>query len=187
MTTSETEKPHEYGLQLWREQTHLGLVRTEYVKLRLCRRDEKYFHPIGCGNELYESQTPKHLRGLSLDGLGLDGFISSSVPHNFIGADACEYRDIYSIDRAKADRMSRTLRRVSARVLRDKSHEPGDVMMSLVRALRLTFVVEQVHRSSVMPSVAGDWRWMSCEQGRERYRAMIDEARADHIRRGVAA
>lgn len=157
---------------------------TEYVEVRVARREERYDHPVGCpsdGDNFLGYGTPKHMLGLVVDGLGMYGFVSETGEPTFIGADI-EFRDVHALDEAKLTRMLKALKRVKARVEKDEAREPGDKFMALAKALKLSFAVERIKRNSN----SDDWRWMSVEEGRNRYRAMIEETVAEAVARKVA-
>lgn len=157
---------------------------TEYVEVRVARREERYEHPVGCpsdGDNFLGYGTPKHMLGLVVDGLGMYGFVSETGEPTFIGADI-EFRDVHALDEAKLTRMLKALKRVKARVEKDEAREPGDKFMALAKALKLSFAVERIKRNSN----SDDWRWMSVEEGRNRYRAMIEETVAEAVARKVA-
>jgi len=159
---------------------------TEYIEVRVARREERYEHPVGCpsdGENYLGYGTPKHMLGLVVDGLGIYGFVSDSEfrEPEFIGADI-EFRDIHSGGQIKLERMLKALKRVKARIEKDEAREPGDKFMALAKALKLSFAVERIKRNSN----SDDWRWMSVEEGRNRYRAMIEESVAEAVARKVA-
>jgi hypothetical protein len=181
-----------YGLLL-RRTNEYGTERVEaYVVCREAGKD----HPYGCssdGENSYDVYVPKHLHGLQVDGLGMYGFVTdSSNDCTFIGHDV-EFRNIFCIDMHKATRIAKTLKRVLARVNKDNAFEPGDRLVSLAAALKLSFVVERKSDASTKLRWSSsysenDWRWMSIPEGRDRYRALIAEA-TDEVRqrKGFAA
>ena len=67
-------------------------------------------------------------------------------------------------------------------VQKDQAREPGDNFMSLAKSLKLSFAVERIKRNGNEQ----DWRWMSVEEGRNRYRALIEQAVAEAVARKVA-
>jgi hypothetical protein len=157
---------------------------TEYVEVRLARRDERYEHPVGCpsdGSLFAGYGTPKHMLGLVVDGLGFYGFVSESGEPSFIGADL-EFRDVHALDEGKLTRMLKALKRVKARIEKDQAREPGDKLMAFAKALKLTFVCERIGERRRDP----EWRFMSIEEGRNRYRAKIEEAVEEIKARKVA-
>jgi hypothetical protein len=157
---------------------------TEYVEVRVARREERYEHPVGCPSDgdLYLGYgTPKHLLGLVVDGLGMYGFISETGEPAYIGHDI-EFRDVHSSDERKLNGMLKAIKRVKARIEKDEAREPGDKFMALAKALKLSFAVERIKRNGNEQ----DWRWMSVEEGRNRYRAIIEEAVAAAVERKAA-
>jgi len=91
-------------------------------------------------------------------------------------------RDTHAITEATLARMLKAIKRVKARVEKDEAREPGDKFMALAKSLKLSFAVERIKRNSN----SDDWRWMSVEEGRNRYRAMIEEAVAEAVARKAA-
>ena len=119
---------------------------TEYIEVRVARREERYDHPVGCpsdGSLFAGYGTPKHMLGLVVDGLGIYGFVSETGEPAYIGADI-EFRDVHALDEAKLTRMLKALKRVKARIEKANAREPGDKFMALASAalLRLSFAVE---------------------------------------------
>lgn len=175
-----TKPDDEYGL-LIEKVIRYG---TEYVEVRVARREERYEHPVGCpsdGSMFAGYGTPKRMLGLVVDGLGMYGFVSETGEPTFIGADI-EFRDVHALDETKLTRMLKALKRVKARIEKDEAREPGDKFMALAKSLKLSFAVERIKRNSN----SDDWRWMSVEEGRNRYRAMIEETVAEAVARKVA-
>jgi hypothetical protein len=172
----------EYGLLIER----VNRYGTEYVEVRVARREAKYEHPVGCpsdGDNFYGYGCPKHMLGLVVDGLGMYGFVSDGEfrEPDFIGAEI-EFRDVHSVGEIKLTRMLKALKRVKARVEKDEAREPGDKFMALAKALKLSFAVVRIKRNGD----SNDWRWMSVEEGRNIYRALIEEAVAEAKARKVA-
>jgi hypothetical protein len=172
----------EYGLLI----EQVNRYGTEYIEVRLARREPDREHPVGCpsdGDLFFGYGTPKHLLGLVLDGLGMYGFISGSKDPSFIGSQV-DFHDIHAADEAKLARMLKAIKRVNARIEKDEAREPGDKFMSLAAALKLSFAVERIaRRGNGDPT---DWRWMSIAEGRNRYRSLIEEAVAAAVSRQVA-
>ena len=169
-----TTKPdHEYGLII----EPVNRYGAEYIEVRLARREEQYDHPVGCpsdGETLYGYGCPKHLVGLALDGLGMYGFISdssSSMEPAFIAYDV-EYRDVHASGEPKLQRMIKAIKKVNARITKDQAREPGDKFMAFAKALKLSFAVTRIGPPRRDP----EWAWMSIEEGRNRYRGMIETA-----------
>jgi hypothetical protein len=69
-----------------------------------------------------------------------------------------------------------------------EAHEPGDRLVALASALKLSFVVEQVGTNRSGSYADNDWRFMSIFEGRDRFRQLIAEATAEvRQRKGLAA
>ena len=176
----------QYGLLL-RRRFEYG---TEYVEAYLVSRENGKDYPLGCasdGENQFDREVPKHVHGLQLDGLGMHGFVSDFDEPTFIGHEV-EYRSVFSIDQPKLARMSRTIKRVLTRIRKDEAHEPGDRLVALADALRLSFVAEQTGKNRSSTYAENDWRFMSIPEGRDRYRQLIAEATAEvRQRKGLAA
>jgi len=169
----------EYGLMLSKS-NHYG---TEYVEVVVCRREEGRDGPLGCssdGEMFYDSGVPKHLAGIVLDGLGMYGFASESIDSAFIGHEV-EYRNVYAMSEGKLQRMLKAIKRVNDRIRKDEAWEPGDKFVAFAKALKLSFVVERIGKPGNI-----DWRYMSVTEGRNRYRALIDEVVAAAVAKKVA-
>jgi hypothetical protein len=167
----EQVKPdHEFGLMIEPVNRH----GTEYVEVHVVRREPGRDAPLGCsgdGEDFLGYGTPKHLLGLVLDGLGMYGFVSESSDVAFIGHEV-EFRNVYATDERKLSRMLKAIKRVNAQLAKDDAREPGDKLVALAKALKLTFVVERVGPPRHDP----DWRYMTIAEGRNRYRTRIEDA-----------
>jgi hypothetical protein len=177
-----TKPDDQYGLLIER----VNRYGTEYVEVRVARREDRYDHPVGCPSDadnFLGYGCPKHMLGLVVDGLGMYGFVSDGEfrEPDFIGADI-EFRDVHSAGEAKLTAMLKALKRVKARVEKDEAREPGDKFMALAKSLKLSFAVERIKRNGD----SDDWRWMSVEEGRNRYRANIESAVAEAVARKAA-
>jgi len=178
-----TDKPlDDYGLMLQRVQR----VGTDYIELHIVRREkERPDVPLGCSGdgEIFAGYgCPKHLLGLALDGLGMRGFVSDSTSNvSFIGH-GVEFYDVYSSHERKLRRMLKAVKRVNDRIAKDEAREPGDQLVAFAKALKLSFVVERIGPARRDP----DWRWMTIQEGRNRYRTLIDQAVAEAIARKTA-
>jgi hypothetical protein len=164
----------QYGLLIERSKNY----GTEYVVAKLVKRQND--KPYGCSNsgEFAHCGDPKHLDGMQLDGLCLHGFVSDSGDFAYIGFEP-EYRDVYSVELPKAERMVKTLKRVKAQQHKDHAREPGDVMVSLCKALKLSFVCHRIGEAKQGYYHESDWRFMSIEEGRNYYRGAIEQAQGD--------
>jgi hypothetical protein len=178
-----TKPDDEYGLML----EQVNRYGTEYIEVRVCRRDRERPYPVGCpsdGETLYGYGCPKYLVGLVLDGLGMHGFVTDSSEPAYIAYDV-EYHDIHGASEAKVARMLKTLKRVNARIAKDDAREAGDKFASLAAALKLSFAVERIaRRGNGSPD---DWRWMSVAEGRNRYRNVVEKAVATATARKAVA
>lgn len=169
-----TESNRSFGLMLERKQ-NMG---TRYVTVTMMSRKDGENHPLGCGSNTWE--WPKRFANLYLDGLGLYGFVTDHDRFDYIGYDL-EFRDVYAVDADKARRMLAMLKKVNRQIDASKAYEPGDKLMAIAKALKLDFVVERVNPAKQFGSSWNDmdWRWMSVDEGRNRYRTLIAEARAE--------
>lgn len=171
MTTHQPEI-RKFGLLIRRYKSY-GTSRVDvYVT---SRKESEGMSPLGCGDDCFTWERPKHLAKYALDGLGMYGFVSDYADKAFIG-DAVEYRDVFAIDQRRADKMLKTLRRINARLAMHEAREPGDKFQVLADFLRADFVVED--RQNDLPKNGERWRWMSVAEGRNRYRQLIEESRA---------
>ncbi|MBT1509435.1 hypothetical protein KIP88_02875 [Bradyrhizobium sp. SRL28] len=174
------KKDDEYGLLIDRVNEYGSEKVTVHV---VRRREEDGNVPLGCSGdgELYAGYgCPKHLLGLVVDGLGMYGFISDTDGAH-IGGDV-EFRSVFSSDERKLGRMLKAIKRVNVRIEKDRSTEAGDKFISFAKALKLSFAVVRIGERRRDP----DWRFMSIEEGRNRYRQMIEEASAEVLARKVA-
>jgi hypothetical protein len=170
---SETKKKAQYGL-LIRHAVEYG---TEKITIELCRREEGRDHPIGCGSDgenQFDPATPQHVYGLQLDELGCYGHVSDYKNLGFIGFTP-EYRNVFSADLPKLARMTKTLKKVVAQQRRDNANEPGDVLMSLAKALKLSFVAMKREKARYDGT---EWNFMTITEGRNCLRRVIEEALA---------
>ena len=161
---------NEYGLMIE------PVVRygTEYIEVRVCRRDPEYAHPIGCpsdGDSFVGYGTPRHLLGLVLDGLGMYGFITETGEPDFIAYDV-EFRDVHSANLQKLGRMQKALKKVMGQIYKECASQPGDKFTAIATALKLSFAVERIVHGN---RYGEDWRWMSIPEGRNRYRELIED------------
>ncbi|MBO0718954.1 MAG: hypothetical protein J2P55_16710, partial [Rhizobiales bacterium] len=86
-----------------------------------------------------------------------------------------EFRDVYAIDQRHAERMLKTLKRVNARIEKDRAYEPGDKFAALAAALKLDFVIED--REPNLPRSGERYIAWTVAEGRNRYREMIEAAK----------
>jgi hypothetical protein len=159
----------EYGL-LIRKRDVFG---TPHIMATVVCREKGRDAPLGCssdGEAEWDEQVPKHLRGTALDGLSLDGHISDYGGGEFIGFTP-EYREVFSMELPKLNRMAKTLKRVIKQKEKDESYEPGDTFVSFAKALKLSFAVVNNENNADRP-----WHYMTIIEGRNCLRRMIDEA-----------
>lgn len=165
----------QYGLLLRRQNQH----GTDYVVAEIVTREND--HPRGCssdGEHSWHDDTPKHLNGTQLDGLCMHGFVSDFNECDYIGYQP-EYRGVYAVDMRKAERMAKTLKRVNARIEKDKAREPGDVMEAFAKALKLSFVATRQGPQKGSSFADNQWNFMSVAEGRNEFRHLIQEARTE--------
>jgi len=163
------EPKNTYGLILRRYMEH-GF---DCLTADLVRREGDHHAPRNISDDWSMLQRPKHLVGLALEGLCLDGFVSSSDRSSFV----CE-RPIFKlrdVDQVKAERMLKTLKRINKKIDADSSYNPEDKLVSLCHALKLSFVVESRDRYGASSYDDNSWRWMTIGEGRNRYRQLIAE------------
>ena len=164
----------QYGLLIER----VNRYGSEHIIVRPVARDEaKDSMPIGCssdGESSWDEKCPRHLHGLQLDGLCLDGFVSDYGNCSFIGFEA-EYREVFSIELPKLTRMTKTLKRVVAQQQRDKAYEPGDRFVSFAKALKSSFVAYRIKSSD------GECKFgfLNVIDGRNYLRRVIEETEAE--------
>ena len=153
------------------------------ITARVLVREDNSASPINprSGVESAIWGAPKHLHGLALDGLGFYAHFYADdsdgrVP--LIGFTP-KYRDVFSVDRANAQAMVKTLTRIGRALEKADATEPGDIIMATATALRFDFVVERIDDHEARGPMYGDmrWRWMTMGEGRNRLRRMIDENR----------
>ncbi|MDE5446466.1 hypothetical protein GWG65_34920 [Bradyrhizobium sp. CSA207] len=157
---------------------------TDYVEVRVVRREPGGEAPLGCpsdGEAFLGYGCPKHLIGLALDGLGMYGFVSDSSDSAFIAHDV-EFRNVYASDERKLARMLKAIKRVNARIEKDRARDPGDKFASFAKALKLSFAVCRIGERRPNP----EWRFMPIAEGRNYYRQMIEASSAEVLARKVA-
>lgn len=157
-----------YGLLLRRYTEH-GY---QCLSAQLMRREGDHHAPRNISDEWSMLERPKHLEGLALEGLGMEGFVGSG--NSFIGYEPT-FKQVNSITQRKACRMLKTLKKINARIAADASQTPEDVFASLCRSLRLSFVVESRDRYGSSSYDDNSWQWMTVGEGRNRYRHLIAE------------
>ena len=174
MTTESKPEIRQFGLLI----RHVFRHGTRYVEATVATRKSDRHAPYGAGDWRWE--WPKHLADLELDGLGIYGFVSD-MRHDdgmcsYIG-DTVEYRDVYAIDGGKAARMAKTLKRIGARLSKDRAYEPGDRLFTICKLLKFDFVVED--RDPNLRDSDRRWVYHDLGEGRNRFRALIEQARQE--------
>lgn len=159
-----------YGLILRRYQEH-GY---ECLTAELIRREGDHHAPRNISDDWSMLERPKHLVGLALEGLCLDGFVNSTDRHSFV-CGGVMFKGVHQVDENRARRMLKTLKKVNTKISADSSYTPEDQLVSLCHALRLSFVVESRDRYGASSYDDNSWRWMTIGEGRNRYRQLIVE------------
>lgn len=167
-----------FGLLLERsdDRAGYGISRTIRVRAALMRRDQGHDHPLNPPSYSYD--LPKHLQGMTLDDLAARGFVSDLDGNPFIGFEP-GYYGRYCTELHDAERMVKTLKHIHRRFEKDAAYTAVDQFVSLCATLRLEFVVERADDYASSSYCDNNWRWMSIAEGRNRYRQMIDTARAE--------
>lgn len=167
---------NEYGLLIEVRNEH----GTQRIAVSVCVREPEHDYPTGCnsnGESQFDENVPRHLRRLVLDGLGLHGFVDDTDGQFLV--DEVKYRNVHSAGILRLEWMIKTLKRVRVCMAKDNANEPGDRFTALAAALKLNFAVEQLTQNPANPR----WNWMSVADGRNRYRELIEQARATVIQR----
>jgi hypothetical protein len=155
---------------------------TTYVTARIVCREKESPHPINCQSE-GESEiwdAPQNLHGFMLDGLALRGFVSESQ-NKFIGF-APQFYDLFAVDQPKGEAILRTLKRINRQIERENALEAGDVLMAVVRALRLEFFAQRgEHTWAGFGYAEYDWTFWPVEKARDEFRRLINQAKGESI------
>jgi hypothetical protein len=160
-----------YGLLLRRYYEH-GF---ECLTASVVRREGDHHAPRNVWDGWIEdSGRPKHLQGLALDGLALDGHLSSVSRDTFVLGPP-SFKGVHRVDEHDARRMVKTLKRINAKLAADAAYSPEDKLVSLCSALKLSFVVECREANQRSSYDDNRWNWMTIGQGRNRYRELIAE------------
>jgi hypothetical protein len=160
-----------YGLLLRRYHEH-GF---ECLTASLVRREGGHHAPRNVSDSwMDDSQRPKHLQGIALDCLVLDGHLSSVSRDTFVLGPP-SFKGVHHIDERDARRLVKTLKRVNAKLNADAAYTPEDMLVSLCNALKLSFMVECRDANQRSSYDDNRWNWMSIGQGRNRYRELIAE------------
>lgn len=163
-----------YGVLL-RKETRYGY---EYIIAEIVKREGNHHAPRNCSDGYLcgDTDRPKHLQNLQLNGLRMQGSVCDIESRPFGGYEA-EYRDVFSVHLPDAERMVRTLKLITARVQKDAAYTAPDYFASFCAALRLSFVVVMHGEPRGSSYDNADWRWLTIGEGRNRYRDMIETAR----------
>ena len=150
-----------YGLLIERQSRH----GSEQVHAKLMARREGQDHPINV------IDAPLAELGMYGHAYAYDG------QAKLIGWEP-EYRDVFAIDQVRAAGMAKMLKRLAAAFAKDGvSEDPSDGLMSMAKLFKLTFIVERAGpaRSAFQES---QWTWRDIPAGRDRYRVLVEEAKA---------
>ncbi len=160
-----------YGLLLRRYCEH-GF---ECLTASVVRREGEHHAPRNVSDSWSDdSERPKHLIGLALEGLALDGHLSNVSRDTFVLGPPV-FKGVHLVDEREARRMVKTLKRVNAKIEADAAYSPEDKLVSLCNALKLSFVVECRDTNQRSSYDDNRWNWMTIGQGRNRYRSLIAE------------
>lgn len=143
---------------------------SNYLVARLVKREGDHHAPRNCTRSSCYDDRPHY------DGLSLTGFVTERNG-DFLQHDP-RYENVYSIEENDAIQMAKVLRKINKRIRDDNSHEPQLVFMSLCKALKLSFCVEQIGDSNSSSYDSCRWKWMSVFEGCIRWGKMIEELRA---------
>jgi hypothetical protein len=151
---------------------------TLYVSAHLVRRDEGHDHPLNVSNFRWEM--PKSHHKFELPDLCLQGFVSDICAPGERPSFTCfhpAYRDVHDVDTHRAKRMYYTLRKINEAALKDDAREPGDILMSMMRALKLDFAVKMIGALKGSSYADNEWLWTNGHgTARNAFRDMIDQA-----------
>lgn len=164
-----------YGLLIDESHKHGMHTISATVIVREDDRDYPCNPDFSCEDSQYGG-APKHLDGVFLNSFGITGHVSDIKGCPFlIGSPA--YHDLYSIDCAKAEKMIAVFKRVGRQFDKDRPGDPGDVFMTLARALRLDFAVWKIegYSGEGFPGSYQSQRWYftALANGRDHFRRLI--------------
>jgi hypothetical protein len=165
------------GIGIWRRKDN---ILGEMIEVCPMKWDEREGRPIGVGS----TYDHPHLDSLYFDGRISDYMSGESVnepdwPY-FHGADA-EYRNVYSVDWRRAKVMADFLAKVQREMEKAHAREQGDrfmVFAKCMKASRVWLAKGPDHKMETWPRKT-EWIQYSVVEGRDLYRLMIREARAD--------
>lgn len=123
---------------------------------------------------------PKHMAGLALADLQLRVWFYTSTNDK---PQACgpyiQYNDAHYIELAHAERMARTLKKIHKAIDKAQAHEPGDVLMTMAKALGLTFTVTETRDGHSSTYRDSQWRFSQLTDARDQLRAQVEKTRAE--------
>jgi hypothetical protein len=170
-TMKDTSKLRTYGLQITETQRIAGY---EAFAIRVIARAPGADHPINPrheGENSYDGDTPAKVEGLMLADLTIMAWESSYSDDAYFGQ--AEYKERYTVAPRDARRMVRTFD-VIARQMKKDDHpsEIGDYVMSLARALGLTWFAVDVSPAGnyQMGYDARKWRFEPVTRARDEAR-----------------
>jgi len=168
-------KQHEFGLTLERSNDY----GTENVIVRVVQRDDSGYgveSPSYCGYSKWSENVDEYYHDTILYGLQIKSFVSNRDEYRLIGLWPEYQGSGYStFSLTDVEKMHKTLRLVQKRLDKDRSIEPGDILMSLMNALRLTFVA--VKRKTTTNDEY--YSFYSQVDAKNEYRRMIAQAQHD--------
>lgn len=176
---SETKRT--YGFRIRRE----TWADQPSVVADIMAREGDKSHPINChsvGERAYEGAS-KAQAGLQLD-FSIRVYVDS---RGEVTGPMIRYETAHYIEAEDADRMGKTLRKISKAIERDRAREPGDVLMSVAKAIGATWLVTKMDPDMRERFYSDcDWRFddgATC--ARDAFRAAIAEILK--VEKGVAA
>lgn len=148
----------------------------EQLEIKVMCREGDDAHPINPrGVETsYDEDTPKHMRGLSLDGLTIDGFWSDMDDLKFIGFNYVEYMDRSYLKTDDINAMAKTLKKINKVLAAHDPREPADYLMALASALKLDWCVMVEGEAASSNYSLNSWHWMTIPEGRNALRHLIE-------------
>jgi hypothetical protein len=168
------ETKRHYGLLLSDHIAH----GTQYVTASVIVREGDCEHPINPRSEGEDSiwDAPAHADNLALSGFGIHGFISDGKEPGYLWE--IDFRNVYSVDARLVERMRRTFAKLARQQAKEPCREIGDCFMMLCRALKLEFTVwcaAPNQGSGNFGYSADRWAWSTVTDGRDHFRAMVEQ------------
>tara|TARA_B110000046_G_C12975539_1_gene390949 strand:- start:203 stop:796 length:594 start_codon:yes stop_codon:yes gene_type:complete len=156
------------------------------IEIKLMCREDDAEYPINPRyvETSYDEDTPKHMKGLSLDGLTIDGFWSDCGDLKFIGFNYVEYMDRSYLKTDDINAMAKTLKKINKVLAAHDPREPADYLMALAAALKLDWCVSVKGKAKSSYS-DNNWHWMSIPEGRNALRHLIEDTKP--AEQGIAA